>query len=258
MNLEAFALALEKNANSTLLDHSDLFRELCLELDVQALVVGEMGRWLSQPRRAPPIVSENTVRLGRFGGLVLDVTVLRTTQIPQVISSHQDILKRFFGGCSFDLFDILHEESVPARLSRFHSGSLKQGDFFAIDGSRQIFAAYGPEPTRFVSLSEFESLGVRHKFDSNSLLKVGEFAASPASTTIQLAARFLGYYGDENCVPALRHLLGDNIGAIQWEAACALTRVSRVEGVSAMKRLACSDDAEIARAAAQAVDQLTT
>jgi hypothetical protein len=257
MNFDEFSRALETGANTPLLEHKDLFRELCLELDVQSLVADEMCRWLTQPRRTPPIVSENTVRLRRFGKLVLDVTVLRDTHVPQVISSHQNILQSFCGSCFFKLFDIEKKDEVPVALKRSTSGTVNKGDLFATDGSKQIFVTYAEEPVGFLSLSEFESLGVRYKFDSGSLKQVGTFAASPASTTIQLAARFLGYYGDEGCVTALHHLLDDSIGAIQWEAACALTRVSRNDGVVAMKRLASSTDVEIARAATEAIDQLT-
>ncbi|MBI2749138.1 MAG: HEAT repeat domain-containing protein [Burkholderiales bacterium] len=256
MNLDEFSRALDKSANPPLLECLDLFRELCRELDVQALLADELGRWLTQPRRTPPIVSESTVRLRRFGPLVLDVTVLRATQVPQIINSHQDILQSFCGNCQYDLFEILTEDGQPIALKHSAYGSVNNGDLFSVDGSRQIFVAHASEPVRFLSLSEFESRGVRHKFNSISLKQVGTFAASPASTTIQLAARFLGYYGDDSCVSALRHLLNDSIGAIQWEAACALTRVSRDDGVAAMKRLTSSVDSEIARAASDAIDQL--
>jgi len=257
MDLDPFSRAVERFASAPLLEHAGLFKELSDEIDIGAIVANEMARWISEPRRPPPIVSEHTIRLRRFGPFVLDVTVLRSTGIPRVITSHPDILQRFCETSHYDLFDIVAQDGVPAALVRGPGGVVSPDEVLAMDGSRQVFVPHSPQPIRFISLSGFESRGVRYKFDSVSLERIGTFAASPASTTLQLAARFLGYYGDERCAPALRHLLGDPIAAISWEAACALARVSPDDGLAAMKRLASSADPDLAHAAGEAVAQLS-
>jgi HEAT repeat protein len=110
-------------------------------------------------------------------------------------------------------------------------------------------------PIRFLSLSDARSDGLRHKFDTATGKFVGSFAASPVLTTTQLAARFLGYYGDDSCVPALRHLLQDPVEALQWESACALLRVRQDIGLEEMRRLSSSKDPAIARAAVETLQQ---
>jgi hypothetical protein len=256
MDLDQFSRVLCQSPATPLLNYFEPFRELCREIDVQALISQEMGHWLTQPRRPPPIVSENTVRLKRFGKFVLDVTVLKVDRVPQIICSHQNVLQGFCGSGRYDRFGIVNQDGVPARLRHIAEGALTDGDVYGIDGSKEVFVVHSADPVRFLSLCEFESQGIRYKFDSTSMNRVGTFAASPVSTTVQLAARFLGYYGDENCVSALHHLLDDPIGAIQWEAACALTRVAPSEGVAAMKGLSSSSDPDVAHAATEALQQL--
>lgn len=256
MELKDFSRAIEKNGGIPLLEHAELFRHFCDELDIEALLVDEMGRWLDETRRSPPVVSENTIRLKNFGRFALDLTVSHATCIPPAICSHQAVIQRFCGAGAYELFEIVHHGEVPANIKRVAFGALSEGDVFPIDGSKQVFVALSAVPVAFLSLCEPESAGVRYRFDSASLEMTGTFAASPVSTTIQLATRFLGYYGDEACVPTLRQMLDDPIGAIQWEAACALTRVAQGEGVAAMNRLRLSADRAVAAAADEALHQL--
>jgi hypothetical protein len=257
MDIDQFSRVIQRNSAARLLEHTEAFRDLSSALDIPALVSQEMGLWLAEPRRAARVVSECTIRLKRMGKYVLDLTVLKDAEVPRTICTHQDVLQRFCGPGRYERYKIVDEDGVPARLEKESGGRLSEGDVFGIDGTKEVFVAYAPDPIRFISLCEFDTTGVRYKFDSTSMRRTGAFAASPHSTAIQLATRFLGYYGDEACVPALRHVLGHSIDALQWEAACALTRVHRDEGLQAMRKLELSAHPEVARAAREAVQKLT-
>jgi hypothetical protein len=257
MDIHEFSDVLQRSPAAPLLEHHEAFRDFCNELDASALISSEIRMWLSEPRRAARVVSEHTIRLKRIGRYVLDLTVLHQARIPATLCTHQDILQRFCGSGGYERFKIVHEDGLPAGLENNSAGSLSDGDVFGIDGSREVFVAHAFEPIRFISLCEFESTGIRYKFDSATLRPVGAFAASPLSTAIQLATRFLGYYGEAACVPALRHVLGHPISVLQWEAACALARVDRDEGLQAMRRLKLSTHPEVARAASEAAQQLS-
>ena len=194
MDIDNFTRLLERDPTTSVLRYIDAFRDFAHGLDIDALICQELGRWLAQPRRPPPIVSENTVRIRNLGRFALDITVLNVTQVPRLISSHQDILQRFYGGGCYNIFEIVKEGDMPTGLRQGAHGLLSDGDVFGVDGSQQVFMVHSAKPIRFLSLSEFESLGIRYKFDSQSLRLVGTFAASPVSTGHSIGCEVPGVF----------------------------------------------------------------
>lgn len=251
MTLDDFAAGLTARPAAPLLSLVEPFAALTAQLDTEALIAAEIRHWLHDPKRPPPIVSEHTVHMRNFGRLALDLSVLHASKVPAVISSHQDAIQRFLSPAHYILYDIVREDGLAVGLRQARAGRVSAGDVLAVDGQAQVLVSFADQPVKFLSLSEFEHGGVFSKFDGATLQRIGGFAASPVSTSIQLAARFLGYYGEAACVDALEHLLDDDIGAIQWEAACAISRIDRAAGLRAFSRLTTAQDAEVARAAAQ-------
>lgn len=251
MTLDDFAASLKARPAAPLLSLTEMFADVTAHLDTEALIAAEVRHWLQDPKRPPPIVSEHTVRMRNFGRLALDLSVLHAKAVPAVISSHQDAIQRYLSPAHYILYDIVREDGLAVGLKQARAGQVAAGDILAVNGQAQVLVSFADQPVRFLSLSEFEHGGVLSRFDGATLQRVGGFAASPVSTSIQLAARFLGYYGEAACVGALEHLLDDDIGAIQWEAACAISRLDRSAGLQAFSRLASSHDPEVARAAAQ-------
>ena len=256
MNLDKFHSALLNNPKDALSDYVKSFEEMCETFNIQEIIATEMVSWISNPRKTPPIVTENTLRLKRIGNYTLDLNLLKITELPKIISSHQSIIQYFFEDVNCSTFNIIYQNDIAVEIREKHLGVIKKNNAIYTDGLREIFVAHSLNPIKFISLSNFYTGGVLYKFDTVSKKQIGTYAASPSLTTMQLATRFLGYYGDENCISTLKNLLHDPVYAIKWEAACALTRISTDEGLKAMKQLTASQDREIANAAEEAIQNL--
>lgn len=200
MTLDDFAACLNANPDVPLLSLIETFAAVTQALDTEAHIASEFAHWLQAPKRPPPIVSEQTVRMRNFGRLALDLSVLHAKSVPAVISSHQDAIQRYLSPANYILYDIVREDGLAVGLKQARAGQVAVGDILAVDGQAQVLVSFADQPVKFLSLSEFEHGGVLSKFDGTTLQMVGGFAASPVSTSIQLAARFLGYYGEAACV----------------------------------------------------------
>ncbi|WP_457389868.1 hypothetical protein [Roseateles sp. P5_E1] len=259
MNTEEFSALLNAEPRRRVIDHRESFERFVSQLDIRALLTRELKAALADYRRPPPTVADSTLRLQVWDSLALDLTITQAKDYPAVVCTHQDVLQYFYSGCDFRHYRLQGFQpdafNPEARATLNEEGHFGAGDVMAIDGRADLYALKSPEPIIFVSLAEFTFEGVHYKFDLQTGKPFTSFFTYPPSTSMQLVAKFLGYYGDANCIDPLRSLLGHQLDNIKWEAAVALSCLDRQAGIDAMKVLAGSANKPLSNAARQTLMQ---
>jgi hypothetical protein len=259
MNIEEFSAALGAVPRRRLLEYRESFDRFAGQLDIRALVTRELKAALADYRRPPPTVADSTLRLQVWDSLALDLTITHAQAYPTVVSTHQDVLQYFYSGCDFRRYRLQGYQpdgfNPDALATLSEEGHFSAGDTMAIDGTADLYALKSSEPIVFVSLAEFTFEGVHYKFDLQTGKAFTSFFTYPPSSSLQLVAKFLGYYGDADCIDPLKSLLGHKLDNIKWDAAVALSCLDREAGIDAMKMLSASANGPLSNAARQTLLQ---
>lgn len=259
MNIEEFSAEIGKAPRRRVIEYRESFERFASQLDIRALVTRELKAALADYRRPPPTVADSTLRLQVWDSLALDLTITHAPVYPMVVSTHQDVLQYFYSGCDFRRYrlqgyqpDAYNPEAL-AVLSE--EGHFRAGDTMAINGLADLYALRSPQPIIFVSLAEFTFEGVHYKYDLQTGRAFTSFFTYPPSSSMQLVAKFLGYYGDADCIDPLKSLLAHKLDNIKWDAAVALSCLDREAGIDAMKLLSGSANKPLSDAARQTLLQ---
>jgi hypothetical protein len=259
MNIEEFSAELGKAPRRRLLEYRESFERYASQLDIRALVTRELKAALADYRRPPPTVADSTLRLQVWDSIALDLTIAHAPAYPAVVSTHQDVLQYFYSGCDFRRYRLQGYQpdgfNPDALATLAEEGHFNAGDSMAIDGPADLYALKSPQPIIFISLAEFTFEGVHYKFDLQTGKTFTSFFTYPPSSSMQLVAKFLGYYGDADCIEPLQSLLAHKLDNIKWDAAVALSCLDREAGIDAMKLLSASASKPLSNAARQTLLQ---